>query len=375
MLALSYSSLCFFQRLHFSLTWFFKFPARCELPLSLSSWKLLGHDEDSPSYIEHWSKLDAFFAHHGFTLWNRSDESNQSIGGPPPAPSNYVFVPSNQPNYVQTLNQFPVANGLLHAGRKDRRHYIIRVFTAGGEGLDTLNIIRLLTTHSPDNLLSNNHMLPMVEEIMYEDIVFGVFPLLGDRVQFAMMPFLRQSSVEDIVFMIMQALEAVIYIHDKNVGHRDLFMDNFLVEWAPESVLGKNWTRPRVYLIDFETAVHFHDDVDPSNRLVSGLPIPDSNRYQRARAPELLVSESHMYCPFRLDMWQFGFHLMQMFSKTGIAEIDTLWPPLMSENPTDRPMAREIFQKLGDFIAEVPPRALQKAYTCDPITVEVYGWP
>ena len=91
-------------------------------------------------------------------------------------------------------------------------------------------------------------------------------------------------------------------------------MDNFLVEWSPESVLGQNWTRPRVYLNDFETAVHFPQDVDPSNRLVCGLPVPDSNTYQRARPAELLISESHMYCPFRLDMWQFGFHLMQMFS-------------------------------------------------------------
>lgn len=90
-------------------------------------------------------------------------------------------------------------------------------------------------------------------------------------------------------------------------------MDNFLVEWSPESMLGQNWTRPRVYLIDFETAVHFPDDVDPSQRLVSGLPFPDSV-YRRERAPEFLVSESRMYCPFRLDMWQFGFHLMQMFS-------------------------------------------------------------
>ena len=67
--------------------------------------------------------------------------------------------------------------------------------------------MRLLTTQSPDNLLSSHHIIPIVEEVMYGDIVFGVFPLLGDRVQFAMMPVLQQSSVEDIVFMIMQALE------------------------------------------------------------------------------------------------------------------------------------------------------------------------
>ncbi|KJA17221.1 hypothetical protein HYPSUDRAFT_46667 [Hypholoma sublateritium FD-334 SS-4] len=341
-LTLSGTSLAFFERLDFILTQFFKFPARRELPICLFTWKLLGQDEDSPSYIEYWSRLDAFFAHHGFTLWKRSDEYNQSITQAGlPAPSNYLFIPINHPDYTQRLSEFPVPNGLVHAARKDKRHYVIRVLSAGGEGLDTLNIMRLLNT-SPDNLLSNNHIL-LMEEIVYQDIVFGVFPLLGDSLQYAMMPFLQQSSVEDIVLMIMQALEAVIYIHSKNVAHRDLFMDNFLVEWSPESTLGQSWTRPRVYLIDFETAVHFPDDVDPSNRLVSGLPFPD-NIYRRGRAPELLISDSHMYCPFRLDMWQFGFHLMQMFSKTGIEELDTMWLPLRYENPAYRPTAHEVFQ-------------------------------
>lgn len=47
--------------------------------------------------------------------------------------------------------------------------------------------------------------------------------------------------------------------------------------------------------------------------------------------------------------------------------MDTLWPPLMAENPADRPTAQEVFQKLGDFISSVPPKHLQRAYTCDPI--------
>lgn len=175
-----------------------------QLPLCLSTWQQLGRDEDSPSYIEYWSKLDTFFAHHGFTLWNRSDEFNQSITGLP-APSTYLFLPINHPDYTQRLSEFPVPNGLLHAARKGKRHYIIRVLSAGGEGLDTVNIMRLLTT-SPDNLLSNNHML-LMEEIVYQDIVFGVFPLLGDSVRYAMMPLMQQSSIEDIVLMIIQALE------------------------------------------------------------------------------------------------------------------------------------------------------------------------
>lgn len=225
-LALSRSSLSFFGRLNYFLTRFFKFPARREasactklkyvhlyviscsiqLPLCLSTWRQLGHDEDSPSYTEHWSKLDAFFAHHGLTLWNRgnSDAYNQYITGLP-APNNYLFLAINHPDYTQRLSDFPVTNGLLHVARKDKRHYIVRVLSAGGEGLDILNIMRLLT-RSPDNLLSNNHILPM-EEIVYHDIVFGVYPLLGDSVRNAMMPFMQQCSVEDIVLIIMQALE------------------------------------------------------------------------------------------------------------------------------------------------------------------------
>jgi hypothetical protein len=62
-------------------------------------------------------------------------------------------------------------------------------------------------------------------------------------------------------------------------------------------------TRPRVFIIDFEAAVDFPMDSKPTDRLVSGLPFPTKD-YCRPIAPEL-----HMglpYCPFKLDIWQFG---------------------------------------------------------------------
>ncbi|KJA17228.1 hypothetical protein HYPSUDRAFT_70886 [Hypholoma sublateritium FD-334 SS-4] len=362
-LRLSSSTFYFFRRLHFCLTQFFEFPARSELPTDLLSWSFLGEDQDTPTYVKCWSKLGAVFEQHGFTLWNCSDEHNQYVSDLP-APNNYVFIPFNHPNIARNLSRFAVYSGLQHAARKDKHHYVIRVMSVGADGLDELNILRFLS-QPPDNLLSNNHILPMISEIVYHDIVFGVFPLLGERVQNAMLPMIHKSTIEDVVYMIMQALEAVIYIHSKNVAHRDLFMDNFMLAWSPQSMLGQNWTRPRVYLIDFETAIHFSDEVDPSKRLVSGLPMPE-HVYRRQRAPELLF-ESSMYCPFRLDMWQFGFQIMEMFSKTGIQEIDSLWPPLMAENPVERPTASEIFQQLGDFVSTVPPKLLRRAYTCDPV--------
>ena len=86
-----------------------------------------------------------------------------------------------------------------------------------------------------------------------------------------------------------------------------------MVEWNPRSLLGQAWTRPRVYLIDLETAVQFSDGVDSSNRVCSGLPLPFED-YARPKAPELMVPEPSVYYPFRLDAWQFGFNLVQMLS-------------------------------------------------------------
>lgn len=67
-----------------------------------------------------------------------------------------------------------------------------------------------------------------------------------------------------------------------------------------------------MYLSDFETAIHIPDDVKPSERMVSGFPFEDFGleEYNRVPpAPELLLPESHMYCPFQFDMFQFGCHL------------------------------------------------------------------
>lgn len=101
---------------------------------------------------------------------------------------------------------------------------------------------------------------------------------------------------------------------------QDLFTDNILVDFYPESLLGQQWVRPRAYISDFETAIHFADDVKPSERLVSGFPFEDFGveEYNRIPpAPELLLPDTQEYCPFRLDMFQFGTHLNK-YLKVGV---------------------------------------------------------
>lgn len=67
-------------------------------------------------------------------------------------------------------------------------------------------------------------------------------------------------------------------------------------------------SRPRVYLIDFEVAVEFPENCPPAERISIGYPLGGSftqpEMYSRPLAPEIDLDRP--YCPFKLDIWQFG---------------------------------------------------------------------
>ena len=89
---------------------------------------------------------------------------------------------------------------------------------------------------------------------------------------------------------------------------QDAFKDNFLVQWLPET-LGMEHiapSRPRVYLIDFEVAVHFDEDLPPEQCVCQGPPMGGSfpGSYGRRMPPE--VASGAPYDPFKLDVWQLG---------------------------------------------------------------------
>ena len=65
--------------------------------------------------------------------------------------------------------------------------------------------------------------------------------------------------------------------------------------------------RPRVWLLDFETAVRFTEDCPSENRVSIGLPAGGSigpSDFRRSCPPEVLAGEP--YDPFKLDVWLFG---------------------------------------------------------------------
>jgi hypothetical protein len=69
-----------------------------------------------------------------------------------------------------------------------------------------------------------------------------------------------------------------------------------------------SFTRPRVYLIDFEVAIQFPEECPKTERVSMGLPLGGSftepEHYSRRRAPEFASGTA--YSPFKLDVWQLG---------------------------------------------------------------------
>jgi serine/threonine protein kinase len=107
---------------------------------------------------------------------------------------------------------------------------------------------------------------------------------------------------------------------------QDLDNDNILINWIGghyQTLEGRIiiYVTPfqthfpvRYYLNDFELAVVFDPDSDPSTWVVTGLPTKGlrSGRYGWDPAPEMLLGTP--YCLFRADIWQLGNMFKSSFS-------------------------------------------------------------
>ncbi|KAL1686152.1 hypothetical protein GGG16DRAFT_64832 [Schizophyllum commune] len=239
-----------------------------------------------------------------------------------------------------------------------RQDAVLRVVAIRDEGREQLRIWRKLAT-APHALISENHTLPFLQEFAFEHITFAVFPYVAqpmDRIYGGW----AKNSVGDILDAVMQALEGLAYIHALGIAHRDAFKYNFLMQFYPESLLTRMVpiSRPRVYLIDFETAIEFPADCPPSERLCVGLPcinsISDADKYMPPRIPEMDTGEP--YDPFKLDVWQLATSLLD-FDST-LPAVEEVFAYMGSDDPADRLPAQEALTRLREALEDMPPKAL-----------------
>jgi len=182
---------------------------------------------------------------------------------------------------------------------------------------------------------------------------------------------------------------------------QDLDIDNILLNFAGgasrhigEGVQDTEQLTPfrcyfpvRYYINDFELAVCYEPDSDPSTRVVSGLPTEGilTGEYGRPPAPEMLTGAP--YCPFKADVWQLGrmftvrsavgepsifliiYHLL-IFDSQHVdvlpEAIRQLFSEMASDIPTQRPTATDALQRLRKLKIDTPQSVLDSILTPEP---------
>ncbi len=83
---------------------------------------------------------------------------------------------------------------------------LLRVMVHKNVGQNDLNIVRSLSG-SRHTLTENNHILPLLDELHFGNIVFGVFPLLEGPNLSGAIHLGSLNSVDHIMHLLLQAFE------------------------------------------------------------------------------------------------------------------------------------------------------------------------
>ncbi|KZT64371.1 hypothetical protein DAEQUDRAFT_747486 [Daedalea quercina L-15889] len=185
------------------------------------------------------------------------------------------------------------------AGRHDSTcgsNVVIRVIIVGDDGRRHLDILRKLA-RGTKSLMTENHVARLWNEASLDDIVFAISPYIGNSLEDCYR-FWPNSSVGETIDMIIQAFEAIVFVHDLGI---DLCQSNCLVQWHPESLstMRVPLSRPRVFLTDFETAYEFPPGLAQEQRTLCGLPYDPfkADVWQLAEVPELDAVLELVYTP------------------------------------------------------------------------------
>ncbi|PIL28177.1 hypothetical protein GSI_09714 [Ganoderma sinense ZZ0214-1] len=312
---------------------------RKQLPADLKSWRgPSGRDRSNEPAEAIWKLLAPFFAERGYTLWQHSYFFMTASSEDGVVPNGYMHATPHRAfeiysGSIRGALSYEYRNALTRAARaSDGRDVVLRVLAIGQEGKEHVELLQEFG-RGAYGIISSNHTLPLLDLIELEDITFGVFPKVG-RPYSDLYNAWAQSSVGDILDMIAQCLEALVFLHACGVAHRDAFKDNFVIQWVPESL-----------------RLEYHSPSSRPRRPSGGsLPGPSG----RPMPPEVLSGEP--YDPFKLDVWQLGKSVSDF--KSTIPEIDKVLVSMVDPDLTTRPTAYEAMRALLDAIGAIPPVAL-----------------
>jgi len=249
------------------------------------------------------------------------------------------------PLYFEDAIHLPAREHLIDATRVSDGTlvYIKRVRTGDQES----QILQMLSPLSLPRQ-PGNHCVPLLEIFQDED---------DEDISYMVMPFLRQideppfETVFNVVDLVDQLLEGLVYIHERGVAHRDcahynLMMDASMLypegfhpvktDFFPDGLTPlkdryRGDTPVRYYYIDFGISSFIPPDVYP--RLVVG----DRGRDQEV--PEL--SAETPYDPFKVDIFIIGNMLRHYFFEmySNVHFLSPLIEAMTATDPAARPDA------------------------------------
>ncbi|KAJ3783396.1 hypothetical protein GGU10DRAFT_360987 [Lentinula aff. detonsa] len=333
---------------------------RDQLPRDLRTWRLANEEAT-------WSILSPILALNGWKSWDTpyslfQDRPEHSISNGFHTGGSYRYM---SPYAITKLKKFHYHNAFVRAVRnKEGYDAVCRVIVAGNEGQNCLKAIRRVA-YGDATHFCDSHVLPLLFEFQFEDITFGIFPLMSGMNFHDMIPSIYcHCSLGDFMHMLTQALEALQFIHHKRVAHHDAFFNNFLVEWQPDSLKrgAISVAHPRVWLIDFENAMSFPEDTPYGECKCTTPDFLKRDNYGRPYDAAFMGDLS--FNAFTLDLWQFMYYAQYL-------EIDI---PTLNEvlrNLQNQSTAESALRLLHDTLCtftpsqlHVPFRYTEPSYDC-----------
>ena len=99
---------------------------------------------------------------------------------------------------------------------RDGRDVVCKVLVVKDKGRHALEIHHRLAGGSPEN-----HVIPLLREIVFQDIVIGVYPQLMSTIEWEInAPNEGGTSLGDAMNILAQTLEGLAYMHERRVAHR-----------------------------------------------------------------------------------------------------------------------------------------------------------
>lgn len=133
--------------------------------------------------------------------------------------------------------------------------------------------------------LSHPHIVKLHDWFEGKWFVYLVLDYVGPTTLLELVEMSESKTLNEgeASFVLLRVARALAYLHDKNISHRDLKLDNILVG-----------TKGEVKLIDFGFSVK----VKHEQRLTTFCGTPSY------MAPEVLARSPHL--PLKVDVWAFG---------------------------------------------------------------------